>query len=191
MMKKTSLLLLLLLFAQPALAQRNTPQSYIEKYKDDAIRIMYLTGVPASIVLGIAMHESACGNSFLARTLNNQFGFKGNSRITYKKHHKRHYTIYKKYDSVTASFNDFARMITQKKKFCELAQKYSRWDFEGWAHAIQHCGYAADRRWAKGVLACINKYQLFQFDGQDATNISPADSVKLDTGAAILNKPLM
>ena len=99
--------------------------------------------------------------------------------------------MYKKYDSVMDSFNDFARMITQKKKFCELAQQYTRWDFEGWAHAIQHCGYAADRHWAKSVLACINKYQLNQFDGVDASNTTTPDSVKTNAAMPNLSKPVM
>ena len=43
--------MLALLPAIMASAQKNTPQSYIEQFKDDAIRIMHETGVPASIVL--------------------------------------------------------------------------------------------------------------------------------------------
>ena len=61
-MKKLLLVTLVLLSAMAASAQKNTPQSYIEQFKEDAIRIMHETGVPASIVLGVAMHESGCGN---------------------------------------------------------------------------------------------------------------------------------
>ena len=38
---------------------------------------MHESGVPASIVLAVAMHESANGNSHIAKKLNNQFGVKG------------------------------------------------------------------------------------------------------------------
>src|ERR1700739_1853541 len=114
-MKKPLLFMLMLLSALWASAQKNTPKSYIEQFKDDAIRIMHETGVPASIVLGAAMHESGCGNSHVARNLNNQFGMKGNTAYTYiDSHNKKVRTTYKQYDSVLESFEDFARIMTEK-----------------------------------------------------------------------------
>src|SRR6201995_6026365 len=98
-MKKFLLIALMLVSSLFVSAQKNTPQSYIEQFKDDAIRIMHETGVPASIVLGIAMHESGCGNSLLARNLNNQFGVKGGSHNVYYRHKKKVSTAYKKYES--------------------------------------------------------------------------------------------
>ncbi|MEO6632823.1 MAG: glucosaminidase domain-containing protein, partial [Mucilaginibacter sp.] len=87
-MKKLVLVTMLLASALLAVAQKNTPKSYIEQFKDDAIKIMHQTGVPASIVLGVAMHESGCGNSTLAQNLNNQFGVKGGGGATFVKHNK-------------------------------------------------------------------------------------------------------
>ena len=66
-MKKLALVTMLLASTLLVSAQKNTPKSYIEQFKDDAIKIMHQTGVPASIVLGVAMHESGCGNSTLAK----------------------------------------------------------------------------------------------------------------------------
>src|ERR1700753_120380 len=100
-MKKLLLVTVMLLSAIMASAQKNTPQSYIEQFKEDAIRIMHETGVPASIVLGVAMHESGCGNSKLAKNLNNQFGVKGGGgAVYYDKHNKPVKTKYKRYQSV-------------------------------------------------------------------------------------------
>src|SRR5690606_21225690 len=70
------------LIPQTALAQKQskkkyTPQSYIQAHKDAAVRYMQEFGIPASIILGIAYHESAHGNSKLANYLNNHFGIKG------------------------------------------------------------------------------------------------------------------
>src|ERR1017187_5383492 len=103
-MKKLLLFTLLLASSLLVSAQKNTPQSYIERFKEDAIRIMHETGVPASIVLGVAMHESGCGNSALAQHLNNQFGVKGSRRIVYYQHKKKVSTAYKRYESVYDSF---------------------------------------------------------------------------------------
>src|ERR1700744_3582487 len=112
-MKKLVLIVALLESALAASAQRNTSQSYIEKFKDNAIRIMHESGVPASIILAVAMHESGNGNSNIAQKLNNQFGVKGGGTYIYYKNNKKVITPYKKYDSVLESFQDFARIMTE------------------------------------------------------------------------------
>src|ERR1700743_636496 len=114
-MKKTILVTIFLISAIAASAQ-NTSTSYIEKFKDDAIRIMHESGVPASIILAVAMHESANGNSNIAQNLNNQFGVKGYNKTVYKtQKNKKVSTFYKHYDSVMESFENFARIMTQRK----------------------------------------------------------------------------
>jgi flagellum-specific peptidoglycan hydrolase FlgJ len=171
-MKKILLITTLLISTLAASAQKNTPTSYIEKFKDDAIRIMHETGIPASIVLGVAMHESASGNSTLAQHLNNQFGVKGGGGATFYKGHKKVRTAYKKYDSVLDSFQDFARIMTERKQFSHLADALSHYDYLGWAKGIQRAGYAGSHKWASQVLGIIRKYDLHDLDEK------PQDSVK-------------
>jgi flagellum-specific peptidoglycan hydrolase FlgJ len=163
-MKKLLLVTLALLSAMMASAQKNTPQSYIDQFKEDAIRIMHETGVPASIVLGVAMHESGCGNSKLAKNLNNQFGVKGGHGTVYYAHQKQVHTAYKKYESVYDSFQDFARIMTERSEFNGLSLNLTHFDYQGWAHGIQKHGYAHDRHWSQYVLDIINRYQLYMFD---------------------------
>ncbi|RYE27210.1 MAG: hemagglutinin [Sphingobacteriaceae bacterium] len=149
-MKKLILPFVLLFVCISAKAQ-NTSKSYIEKYKDAAISIMHDYGIPASVTLAIAMHESASGNSKLARKSNNQFGMKG----------KR---SYKTYDSVLESFEDFARMMTERKQFSHLAEKFDSFDYKGWAKGIQRGGYASSGKWSAQVLSLIKKFELNSFD---------------------------
>jgi flagellum-specific peptidoglycan hydrolase FlgJ len=163
-MKKLLLLMLLSGTCLLASAQKNTPTSYIQQFKEDAIRIMHETGVPASIILGVAMHESGCGNSALAQHLNNQFGVKGGSHNVYYRHNKKVSTAYKRYESVYDSFQDFARIMTERSEFSGLAGQFTHFDYQGWAHGIQKHGYAHDRKWSKYVLTIIEKYQLYLFD---------------------------
>jgi len=163
-MKKLLLVMLLLAPCLIASAQKNTPQSYIDQFKEDAIRIMHETGIPASIVLGVAMHESGCGNSALAKHLNNQFGVKGDHRIVYYKNNKKVHTAYKRYQSVYDSFQDFARIMTERSEFSVLATKFGHADYTDWARGIQKRGYASDHKWANYVLGIIKKYQLYTFD---------------------------
>jgi flagellum-specific peptidoglycan hydrolase FlgJ len=158
------LLLITLLFACSQASAQNTSMSYIDKFKDDAVRIMHQSGIPASIILAIAMHESGCGNSKIAQNLNNQFGMKGNTLVFYKQKNKKFSTLYKQYDSIGDSFQDFARVITEKKKFAGLSDKFTHYDYLGWVHGIQKAGYASSRKWGVQVLNLITKYQLNNLD---------------------------
>jgi flagellum-specific peptidoglycan hydrolase FlgJ len=177
-MKKLLLVTSLLITALMASAQKNTPQSYIERFKEDAIRIMHETGVPASIVLGVAMHESACGNSMLAQSLNNQFGVKGGPGSVIVRHKKKVHSAYKQYGTVYDSFQDFARIMTERSQFSGLTSTFSHFDYSGWAHGIQKRGYASSRSWASQVLGLIKKYQLYDFDENPADDDELADNGK-------------
>ncbi|WP_428328246.1 glucosaminidase domain-containing protein [Mucilaginibacter sp.] len=169
-MKKLLLFVTMLTPALMVSAQKNTPQSYIDQFKDDAIRIMHETGVPASIVLGVAMHESGCGNSQLAQNLNNQFGVKGGSGAVYYHHKKKVHSSYKRYQSVFDSFQDFARIMTERREFSGLTEAFSHFDYAGWAHGIQKRGYASSHKWSAQVLGLIKKYQLYNFDENPAAS---------------------
>jgi flagellum-specific peptidoglycan hydrolase FlgJ len=171
-MRKT--LLIALLFVSVQATAQTTSKSYIDKFKDDAIRIMHQSGIPASIILAIAMHESGCGKSTIAQNLNNQFGMKGNTVVVFKQHHKKVSTLYKQYDSVGESFEDFARVITEKKKFSGLTDKFTHYDYLGWVHGIQHAGYASSRKWGAQVLSLITKYQLNNLDENPETQTNLA-----------------
>jgi flagellum-specific peptidoglycan hydrolase FlgJ len=163
-MKKTLLITTLLISSFAAFAQKNTSQSYIEQFKDNAISIMHETGIPASIILGIAMHESANGNSNIAKNLNNQFGFKGGGTTVYYKNNKKVTSAYKKYDSILESFDDFARIITHRQELGRISDQLTRYDYEKWVKGIQRSGYASSRKWASQVLGIIRKYQLNDLD---------------------------
>jgi len=167
-MKKLVLIVALLASALAASAQRNTSQSYIEKFKDNAIRIMHETGVPASIILAVAMHESANGNSNIAKKLNNQFGVKGYDAHTYTYDNKKVRTYYKKYTSVMESFQDFARIMTERAEFSGLASRFTHFDYAGWAKGIQRNGYCSSHTWSRQVMDIIRKYQLYNLDENPA-----------------------
>ncbi|MEO7214991.1 glucosaminidase domain-containing protein [Mucilaginibacter sp.] len=164
----TLLLVSALVATTTAVSAQSAPQSYIEKFKDNAIRIMHETGVPASIILGVAMHESASGKSNIAQNLNNQFGVKGGGTVVYYKHNKKVRTAYKRYESVMDSFQDFARIMTERKQFSHLADNLTQYDYSGWARGIQRSGYCSSRTWASQVMAIIKKYKLNDLDEKPA-----------------------
>jgi flagellum-specific peptidoglycan hydrolase FlgJ len=163
-MKRILLITTLLISSVAAFAQKNTSESYIDQFKDNAVAIMHETGIPASIILGIAMHESGNGNSSIAQNLNNQFGVKGGGGAVIYKNKKKVHSAYKKYDSIMDSFADFARIMTERKQFSHLAEDLTQYDYEKWVKGIQHSGYASSRKWAAQVLGIIHKYNLNDLD---------------------------
>ncbi len=143
-----------------SLYAQTTASEYIEKYKEIAIQHMNQQGVPASVILGISMHESANGKSKIAKYLNNHFGIKG------KNTSKEIKSSYRGYDSVTDSYLDFMAAMRRNKKFEALFGKYSSYDYYNWVLGIQHGGYAASKLWGSQVLAIIKKYKLYELDNR-------------------------
>lgn len=169
-MLRTGITLCLLFVSGITMAQ-SAVSKYVELYKDAAVRIMNESGIPASIVLGVAIHESGSGTSKIARILNNHFGFKGPNNS------KKIQSAYKGYDSVEASYADFAAMLKNRSQYSPLFNKYSSFDYYGWAKGIQRGGYAASGTWASQVLAIIRKYELYQFDNRPEGYVEPAPAM--------------
>lgn len=155
-MKK--IILLLLLFISFTASAQNSATRYIEKHKDDAVELMKIHGVPASIILAVAMHESGNGTSKIARYLNNHFGMKGKNSSTEIK------SSYRGYESVESSYKDFISLLQRKRQFSSMFDKFTHYDYKNWVWGIQRGGYAASRTWGSQVLGTINKYKLYQYD---------------------------
>lgn len=155
-MKK--LLTLILLFLSLTVSAQTSASRYIEKHKDDAVELMKKHGVPASIILAVAMHESANGTSVIARHLNNHFGMKG------KNSSKEIKSAYRGYESVESSYQDFISLLKNRRQFSPMFDKFTHYDYKNWVWGIQRGGYAASRTWGSQVMATIKKFKLYQFD---------------------------
>lgn len=186
-MKRKLFNLLLLILISGSLRAQTAAEIYIEKYKDIAIRQMNQFGIPASVILAIAMHESGSGTSKIARNINNHFGIKGKNKV------KTIRTAYKSYDNSDASYADFVRIIKEKPSFNKLFTLYSPYDYKNWVKGIQNGGYAQSNTWGSQVMAFIRKYKLDQYDKQTESFISAADTmnyVLLPANPAPQSKPL-
>lgn len=159
-MKK--LITLLFLWLNLTASAQTSASRYIEEHKDAAVKLMNLHGVPASVILAVAMHESANGTSKIARYLNNHFGMKG------KNHSTKIKSSYRGYESVESSYQDFISLMKNRRQFSPLFDKYSDYDYKSWALGIQRGGYAASRTWASQVMATIKKFKLYEFDNRPA-----------------------
>jgi len=147
--------------------------SYIDNYKDLAIIEMHRTGVPASITLAQAIHESASGTSRLASNSNNHFGIKCKSywrgRSYYHKDDDRNRkgdlikSCFRAYDYVEDSFIDHSNFLKQSEHYQKLFE-LSRKDHIGWAYGLKACGYATDTRYTQKLIKIIEKYNLASYD---------------------------
>ena len=147
--------------------------SYIEKYKDLAIIEMHRSGIPASITLAQALHESQTGGSKLAIYANNHFGIKCKSYWKGKtyQHKDDDYdrqgnlisSCFRSYDTVIDSYVDHTNFLVQTAHYSELFN-YTKTDYFNWAHGLKKCGYATDPEYAFKLINKIEKYQLYVYD---------------------------
>jgi flagellum-specific peptidoglycan hydrolase FlgJ len=135
-----------------------TTQNYIDQNSAHAQELMRKDHIPASVILAVAIHESASGTSKIARYLNNHFGVKGANS------NRKIRSSYKDYTNTEDSYNHFIAFLHDKTAFSRLFDTHSQYDYLGWARGIQKAGYAHSKSWASQVIAVIKKYELFQYD---------------------------
>ena len=150
-------------------AQKNlTPEEYIAKYKDDAIKEMYLHKVPACITLAQGMLESGNGNSELCRKANNHFGIKCHAGWTgesVKHDDDTAQECFRKYDNPSESYKDHALFLTGRSRYSKLFE-YSKGDYKAWAKGLRAAGYATDPKYPDKLISYIERYNLHEYDNQ-------------------------
>ena len=164
-MKKLALLLTLL-FPLGLLAQKITPEEYIQTYKDIAMREMRDHKIPASITLAQGLLESGAGNSALAREAKNHFGIKchkGWDGDTYIMDDDEKDECFRKYDNAEESFVDHSLFLTTRSRYAALFD-LDITDYEGWAKGLKAAGYATNPKYAQLLIDRIKLYDLSKYD---------------------------
>src|SRR5690606_38757979 len=138
--------------------QRISLQNYIENNKSLAQQLMEETGVPASVILAVAIHESAYGNSCIARHLNKHLRNKG------KNQSNPTHSAYKGYDPPIDSHRDFDALLQRRKATQPLFDKHSSTDYQAWLVGIARSDYSVSKDWRNKVLSIINRYNLYDYD---------------------------
>lgn len=143
---------------------------YIQKYQEAAIQEMRRSGVPASIKLAQALHESNAGKSALATNANNHFGIKCGGSWDGPTYHAQDDEInascFRVYESVAtcyAAHSDFLRDGKRGMRYRFLFDLSSE-DYRGWCNGLQSAGYATNPEYANILIGIIEKYQLQQLD---------------------------
>lgn len=167
---------LLLHFESAQAAEKISRSQYIAMYKDDAIKDMQRTGVPASITMAQACLESSNGNSALAKDANNHFGvkcadWKGE---TYTMDDDKKDECFRKYNSVIDSYDDHSNFLKTRSRYASLFQLDIK-DYKGWAHGLKKAGYATDPSYANRLITIIEENNLqFLDEGKDFMPIADA-----------------
>ncbi len=175
---KTSFAWGLSLLLAPALAQagsgEQSPEQYIAKWKDVAVRKMKEHGIPASITLAQGLLESRSGNSVLAVQGNNHFGIKCTPDWTGGKvfhDDDKKNDCFRKYKSADQSFEDHSKFL-ERPRYASLFELKPT-DYKGWAHGLKKAGYATDPAYPQKLINLIERYKLDNLDrGVDVTYAS-------------------
>jgi Bax protein len=128
---------------------------YIKKYRPLADSLGAAYGIPASVILGVALLESASGTSRNCKLLNNHFGVKGKN-TAYKR--KKIKTSYKEYPSARESYIEFCNILSRRNYYSKLKGNLN---FRLWVDAISKSGYSeVPSIWKERVTSTILKNHL-------------------------------
>jgi len=147
------------LFSTVFLQAQNTAEVYIAKFDTLAIEVLNKYGIPASIILGIALVESAAGTSKLCRINHNHFGVKG--RVKSKKTKSGYTTSYRSFDTDEDSYLYIGKLISGRKYYPALK---GNMDYMKWLKTIKASGYARSSSWIPHIDQMIKRYNLVRFD---------------------------
>lgn len=153
------------IYAQPA-ERRTTRKEYIETYKDDAIREMQRSGVPASITLAQGILESGDGNSPLAVYGKNHFGIKCHTGWKGKTMHlddDEKNECFRKYKDVYESYRDHSNFLSSRSRY-DFLFDLKITDYKGWAKGLKKAGYATNPKYANLLIQLIEDHELYQYD---------------------------
>lgn len=162
LVKKRNLLLSGLLVSSLASAAQKTPKKYLQQYEPIAVNLMKESGVPASVILGVAMLESGMGTSKNARLLRNHFGIVGKNNLA--KNGGTYRSVYREFASDSVSYRQFVKLVQKRKWYPGMKGSD---DYQAWLKKLIQSGYStAGQVWINRVSAVIRRYKLYELDDE-------------------------
>jgi flagellum-specific peptidoglycan hydrolase FlgJ len=157
--KKLPALLFSVMLSAGVQAQKAV-KKFIKKYEHIAVESMQKHNIPASLILGVSIVESAAGESPICKALRNFFGVKGKNLSSKEK--LGYQSAYKEYVSDEASFEHFCQILMNKRFYVKMK---SSTDYKQWLKEMNAASYAEAReKWIKKITATINKFELYKLD---------------------------
>lgn len=157
----------------PQYPKIKAPNDFVDAYKDIAIKEMNRTGIPASITLAQAIHESGWGSGTLAQSSNNYFGIKCKQEWTGPTYYikddeldgegKLLESCFRAYANVEDSFIDHSNYLLNNPRYKSIFVNKDL-DYVSLARELAKAGYATDVKYSEKLIANIEKYKLDQYD---------------------------
>lgn len=140
---------------------------YIDQFAAIAKEEMELYGIPASITLAQGILESGAGKGSLVTKANNHFGIKCHDWKGQKVYHDDDSKgeCFRKYSLAKFSYRDHSLFLTGRKRYLDLF-KLPKDDYKGWAKGLRKAGYATDKKYPQKLISLIERYKLYQYDGE-------------------------
>ena len=145
------LTIFVLALMQPIFAQ----SKYIKKFRPLADSLSAVYGIPASVILGVAIIESGSGTSRNCKLLNNHFGIIGKNDLMKTKGIK---SRYKQYPDSRTCYIAFCHLVAKRKYYKKLKGEK---DYALWLEAMSKSGYSEiPIQWKERIMAAIKKNKL-------------------------------
>lgn len=146
---------------------RTGVEGYIDTFSDIAKEEMLQYGIPASITLAQGILESGAGKGTLVTKANNHFGIKCHDWKGQTVYHDddEKGECFRKYSLAKFSYRDHSLFLTGRKRYTDLF-KLPKDDYKGWAKGLRKAGYATDKKYPDKLISLIERYELYQYDGQ-------------------------
>jgi LysM repeat protein len=178
--KLVNLIWTVAVFCFSANAQKMTPEQYVEKYKDLAIKEMKRMGVPAAITLAQGLLETENGNSDLVIKSNNHFGIKCKSSwtsdaVTHDDDEKGE--CFRSYKDAEASYRDHSNYLRGMEWYAFLFQ-LDPLDYKAWAKGLRKAGYATNPKYPDILIKNIEQYNLQQYSLLGVQDMPQVDKSK-------------
>lgn len=148
--------------------------TYIDKYKEIALKKMQEYKIPASITLAQGIFESACGTSKLATIGNNHFGIKCHTNWTgdtIRIDDDELQECFRKYEQAEDSYNDHSLFLTSRPRYKDLFT-LDIMDYKAWAVGLKAAGYATNPEYANRIISLIERFNIHKLDSLYLKEIS-------------------
>ena len=156
-----------------------TVEQFLTKIKPMVIADMQATGILASLTGAQAFIESRYGNSGLTEKGNNLFGIKGQyngqsvTMLTTEYYNgvpQKVYAAFRKYPNWEASIADHSGMFNRMARYANLR---GLTDYVKACQYVKADGYATAPDYANTLINTINKYRMYEWDGEATGKIVP------------------
>ena len=150
-------------------ASAKTVDKYIETFYPEAKRNQERYGIPVSIKLAQALKESAAGESKMAKHSKNHFGITCRAIEFFYADQCKQYTdagkktLFAEFPNAWKSYEAHSELLTSKARY-QVATDCPPTDYKCWARGLKKAYYAEDPHYDKGLIALIERLQLWKYD---------------------------